>query len=126
MIETNFRCLTTAAAVTQYLRGHLYVFTDMLMASEYKNEDLPSVYDFLKLVAKLIAAWLELFPSLLKSFIEYQTCPKLILIDRNVALAACGYEILDMLSWLFCLCPRTALFFSVRFLRYSNLLSIEI
>jgi len=85
------------------------------MTTEYKNadKDLPAVYDFLKLVVKLIANWLSLFPSLAKSFIECQQYPKLILIDRNAALAASGYEIIDMLKWLFSLTTRTALFFTV-------------
>ncbi len=41
--------------------------------------------------------------------------PKLILVDRNVALASCGYELMDMLKWLFCQCPRTLFFFAVHF-----------
>ena len=85
------------------------------MTTEYKSpeKDLPPVYEFLKLVVRMIAAWLELFPSLTKSYLEFQAYPKLILVDRNVALAACCYEILDMLKWIFCLCPRTGIFYSV-------------
>ncbi len=33
--------------------------------------------------------------------------------DRNVALASCGYELMDMLRWLFCLSHRTLIFFAV-------------
>ncbi len=44
---------------------------------------------------------------------EWRANPKLILVDRNVAFVACLYEMLDMLQWLFCLCFRTLVFFSV-------------
>ncbi len=70
MIATEFKCLETAFEVTQYLRGRLYTYVDFLMAGEYLKSpetELPPIVSFLKLVAKLIALWLALFPSYLKS-----------------------------------------------------------
>ena len=46
---------------------------------------------------------------------EIQTYSKLILIDRNAALAACGHELLDILQWFFCLGPQTIVFFEAYF-----------
>ena len=72
MLATNFRSLTTAHDVTQYLRGRLFIYVDFLMAHEYKKpeEAIPRVISFLHLVVKLIVKWLELFPSLLSSVRE--------------------------------------------------------
>lgn len=115
-MATDFGCLANAFEVTQYLRGHLFVFLDLLMTSEHKEENLPDVYSFLHLVVEAIVQWLKaLKGDLLKSFIEYKKCPKLSLVDRKCALAACGYELLDMLKWLFGLCPRTGVIFGVSF-----------
>jgi hypothetical protein len=44
--------------------------------------------------------------------------PRLFLVDRNVALASCGTEMLDMLKWFFCHYPRTLIFFGVRKARH--------
>eukprot|EP00826_Nyctotherus_ovalis_P021902 TRINITY_DN17151_c0_g1_i19.p4 TRINITY_DN17151_c0_g1~~TRINITY_DN17151_c0_g1_i19.p4 ORF type:complete len:100 (-),score=14.13 TRINITY_DN17151_c0_g1_i19:233-532(-) len=84
------------------------------MTLKHEDGELQGICEFMHLVAKLIALWLKTFPTaLLKPFIEYQKYPKLMLVDRNCALAACGYELLDMLKWLFCACPRTGIFFGV-------------
>jgi hypothetical protein len=116
VVRTRFSSLETAFDVTQYLRGHLYIFVDLLLTSEHTESDLPDIYSFLHLVIKAISLWLKMFSTdLLKAFIEYRQYPTLTIIDRNCALAACSYEFLDILGWLFALCPRTGVFFGVRF-----------
>ena len=68
-MDTKFGCLRTAFEVTQYLRGKLYILVDFLMANEYKNPDIevPPVIEFLKLAIRMIALWLSMFPTYLKS-----------------------------------------------------------
>jgi len=94
------------------------------MTSEHKEEDLPQIYSFLHLVIRMITLWLQIFPdTLLKPFIEWRKHPKLFLVDRNCALAACGFEIMDMLKWLFGLCARTGVIFGVKFyLKYRDMI----
>ena len=126
ILNKRFESLTTAFNITQYLRGNLHIFLDLLMTSNHKSDDLPKIYEFLHLIIKLIVLWLQIFPTtLLKPFIESQANSKLYLVDRNIALSLCGYELVDMLKWLFCMCPRTGLFFKVLFMyrlaiRYWN------
>ena len=73
VLDTGFKSLATAFDVTQYIRGRLYVFVDFLMANEYKNPDneIPEVIAFLKLVVKLIATWLKIFPNYLQSVLQF-------------------------------------------------------
>jgi hypothetical protein len=61
--------LTSAFEVTQYIRGHLFIYVDFLMANEYKDppKEIPLVIEFLKLVIKMIALWLDVFPNYLQS-----------------------------------------------------------
>ena len=104
VIETEFQCFKTAFEVTQFLRGNLYIFLDLVLAADHKEEDLEKIYEFLHEVIKLIVLWLKLLSDkFLKSFIETQSNPKLYLIDKNCALASCGFELMDILKWLFCL-----------------------
>jgi len=114
MIQTKFKCFKNAYQVTHYLRGRLYYFVDTVMTTDYYSLELKDISSFLFLIVKMIVLWLEIFPkTLLIPFIEGKRYPKLIHIDKNVALAMCGYEMMDMLKWFFCMCARTGFFFTV-------------
>ncbi len=69
MLASDFKCLSSAFEITQYLRGKLYIYVDFLMANEYKDpeKEIPPVVEFLKLTVRTIAAWLRLFPTHLVS-----------------------------------------------------------
>lgn len=84
------------------------------MAIDLIYSNLQRVYTFLHLVMQMLALWLKIFPdTLLEHFIDGQTNPELGYIDRRAALAQCGYEMIDMLKWLFCRCMRNGVFFAV-------------
>ena len=55
-----------AFMVTQYLRGELYVYIDFLLSVtlETPKSSIPIIYEFLKVVIKLIVVWLKMLPSL--------------------------------------------------------------
>lgn len=69
MLASDFKSLTTPFEVTQYLRGTLYIYVDFLMTLEYPDEDvaIPEVVGFFKLVVKLIARWLTLWPNYMQA-----------------------------------------------------------
>lgn len=69
IIKTNFKCLTTALDVTQYLRGRLFILVDCLLAREPPDAqaELPIIIDFFKTVIRVIVEWLKLFPSHIES-----------------------------------------------------------
>lgn len=115
LLERRFQCFESAFELTKYLRGELYIFVDLVMTSEHQAEHLDAIYVFLEDVVRVVALWLKTFPScMLGSYVESRSYYNLYGIDRNVALALCGYELMDMLSWLFCVCTRTGFFFAVK------------
>ena len=69
-IDENFRNFESPSQLTQFIRGQLYFYVDSLLSLPQvsSESDLPTIFDFITLVFKLILKWIELFPSVLKSF----------------------------------------------------------
>ena len=76
IIKTNFKCLTSAFEITQYLRGRLFILVDCLLAREPLDPEteIPIIIGFFKIVIKVIVEWLKLFPSLIDS-VNIHTSP---------------------------------------------------
>jgi len=50
-------------------------------------DDLPSIFEFIQEVFKLIIKWMEIFPKYIQQFNEGQQQPNLYLVDINAAIA---------------------------------------
>lgn len=102
-ISKEFDNFETAHQATQFLRGKLYIFVDSLLANtdedQVNKEDARDMIDFMEKVFLLIIKWLELFPSKYMKYFElHKKNKKAFLVDKNVAIAAAGTELIDILN----------------------------
>lgn len=69
-IDKGFRNFESPMHLTQFIRGHLYFYVDSLISLTQvsSEQDLPSIFEFMTQVFRLILKWIEIFPSVLKSF----------------------------------------------------------
>lgn len=72
-----------AFETTQYFRGQLFIYVDMLLGSgDYDDEQVDAINDFLYTVLRLIVTWLKKVPKLmhlvsLNLFLTNFSTPKL-------------------------------------------------
>lgn len=60
-----------AHETTQYLRGHLYTYSDFLLGLTYDKNDLPEVIEFQKAVLRLVVTYMKKVMSMQKTV----SCP---------------------------------------------------
>jgi len=65
---------------------------------EDNKEELDMATLYIKATIRLIVKFLELIPTFAKSFDEAYVEPELYLIDENVAIAMCCYELMHLLQ----------------------------
>jgi len=65
LIARDFQGIS-AYALTQYLRGKLFIEVDFVLSSPtYTDSDCAEVNEFLRATIRLVVAWLNKVPSLL-------------------------------------------------------------
>lgn len=57
----------SAHDTTQYLRGHLYVYSDFLLGLTFEPKDLPDVIQYQKAVMRLVVTYLRKVQTMQKS-----------------------------------------------------------
>ena len=102
-IKSEFDNFKSAQEVTQFLRGKLFTFVDSLLANcdddTNSPDDFRDMIEFMEKVFLLIIKWLELFPSKYMEYFEiHKKNKKAFLVNVNVAVAASGNELINMLS----------------------------
>ena len=66
IIARDFKVFETPRDLTQFVRGELYFYVDSLLSMLSTTvEDLPSIFEFMKEIFKLIFKWMEIFPDYL-------------------------------------------------------------
>jgi hypothetical protein len=68
-VERDFNGYS-APAITQYLRGKLFVFVDFLLSNNtitYSETDIDEINELIKAVLRLIVAWLKKVTTLFES-----------------------------------------------------------
>lgn len=103
-IEEEFDNLESAFEVTQFLRGELFIYWDCLLSnwdtSDLSKDEFRDIIDFMHEVYKLIIKWLEIFPvKYMKYYEVLKKVKKAFLVDKNIAIAASGYELIKILHY---------------------------
>ena len=60
----------SAHDTTQYLRGHLYTYSDYLLRLTFTSEDLPEIILFMKSLMRLVVSYLKKVAKMQKSLYE--------------------------------------------------------
>ena len=102
-IDKEFDNFKSAQEVTQFLRGRLFIYVDFLLTNcidtRSSSDDYRDIIEFMEKVFLLIIKWLELFPSKYMKYFEiHKMNKKAFLVSTEVAIAAAGNELIDILS----------------------------
>lgn len=104
-LEADFENLKSAHEATQFLRGELFFYVDGYLAnwkSSDEDADYRDVIEFMHVVFKLIIRWMDIFPKKYMKYYEiHKRSKQEYLVDKDVAIAASGYELIKILDHCF-------------------------
>ena len=98
---------TDAYEITQFYRGHLFIYVDNLLATASLSEsDLPEVIDFLNSVLDFALNWIQTLPQRFAGIYQGLANPECYLTDKEVAYALIWPELFCTVERLFGNDPR--------------------
>lgn len=113
IMESNFLGFANAYECTQFLRGELYYYVDSLLTLPLviREEDLPSILQFIELVFRMTLKWYEILPAFVPAWKEAQLTQNLMNVDLHAAISMCSYEISQIFGKMWGICKRAKGFF---------------
>ena len=92
---------TDAYDITQFYRGHLFIYVDNLLATAIPAEDLEEVLGFLNAVQDFALDWIQTLPQRFAAVYQGLASPEAFLTDKDVAYAFIWPELFFTLNRLF-------------------------
>ena len=113
-VSKNIMALSPRA-MTQYLRGRLYIVADFLMETDYGDrlDDLPKVFALLRKILLFTIKYVNGLAEKCSYIGEGTKYKSLYLFDPRVAYAMSWYEIIEVQRLFFFQCPRILAFYAV-------------
>jgi len=92
---------TDAYEITQFYRGHLFMYVDNLLATAISEENLEEVLAFLNAVQDFALNWIQTLPTRFSAIYQGLASPEAFLTDKDVAYAFIWPELFYTLERLF-------------------------